>query len=139
MHTRVLDVVVCLLYATGYTVQVAVKGEGGSTVHACCSDADAAAALAEQCNVQKCDGHQQQEGGSGVLFEDCDTMLLAVCEQQVAVLRAGLFTVFLQCQKLCNHRHQFEGRKSNAAALSFSRHAAKSYNALHGLCCYYCA
>jgi hypothetical protein len=35
MHTRVLDVVVCLLYATGYTVQVAVKGEGESTVHAC--------------------------------------------------------------------------------------------------------
>eukprot|EP00953_Heterococcus_sp_UTEX-ZZ885_P033994 17644-Heterococcus_DN1.PRE.1 len=135
MHTRVLDVVVCLLYATGYTVQVAVKGEGGSTVHACCSDADAAAALAEQCNVQKCDGHQQQEGGSGVLFEDCDTMLLAVCEQQVAVLRADTnLKEGYRSYSTTNHM-----MKSNAAALSFSRHAAKSYNALHGLCCYYCA
>jgi hypothetical protein len=34
-----------------------------------------------------------------VLFEDFDTMLLAVCEQQVAVLKAGLFTVFLQCHE----------------------------------------
>jgi hypothetical protein len=79
------------------------------------------AALAEQCNVLQCTcSSRQGQGCVCACASALDTAFSFVwglrhdapcCVRTASCsAKSGLFTVFLQCHTLCNHRYHFEGR-----------------------------